>query len=55
MQIIEFSYEIKHIIWLVGLIKSPVLYLLIGQWSDEPVNIGTVEVTEYDQLSGEGW
>ena len=42
----------KHGIWLVGLSNSQVLHLLIGQWSDKPVNIGTVEVTVYDHLPG---
>ena len=36
---------LKHSIWLVGLSNSQVLHLLIGQWSDKPGNIGTVEVT----------
>ena len=40
----------KHGIWLVGLLERQVLHLLIGQWSDKPVNIGTVEVTISDHL-----
>ena len=50
-QIVQFLlYQMKHGIWLVGLSNSQVLHLLIGQWSDKPVNIGTVEVTVYDHL-----
>ena len=51
---IEFSYQMKHGIWLVSLSNSQVLHLLIGQWFDKPGNIGTVEVTVYDHLLDRG-
>ena len=46
LEIFKLLYQMKYGIWLVGLSNSQVLHLRIGQWSDKPVYISAVEVTE---------